>query len=101
MACGSSQARGRIRAAAAEVLRNKLARKFVKLEKEGASVEELEALGVGGLKKAAIDGDVDNGSVMAGQIAGMINKEQTAKEIIEELFKEADERFNLCGGRYE
>ena len=38
---------------------------------------------------------------MAGQIAGMINKEQTAKEIIEELFKEADERFNLCGGRYE
>lgn len=83
------------------VLRNKLARKFVKLEKEGASVEELEALGVGGLKKAAIDGDVDNGSVMAGQIAGMINKEQTAKEIIEELFKEADERFNLCGGRYE
>lgn len=83
------------------VLRNKLARKFVKLEKEGASIEELEALGVGGLKKAAIDGDVDNGSVMAGQIAGMINKEQTAKEIIEELFKEADERFNLCGGRYE
>ena len=83
------------------VLRNKLARKFVKLEKEGASIEELEALGVGGLKKAAIDGDVDNGSVMAGQIAGMINKEQTAKEIIEELFKEADERFNLCGGIYE
>ena len=83
------------------VLRNKLARKFVKLEKEGASIEELEALGVGGLKKAAIDGDVDNGSVMAGQIAGMINKEQTAKEIIEELFTGADERLKLFGGRYE
>lgn len=83
------------------VLRNKLARKYLKLEKEGASIEELEALGVGGLKKAVIDGDVDNGSLMAGQIAGMIDREQTAKEIIEELFNEADERFKLYGGRYE
>lgn len=83
------------------VLRNKLARKYLKLEKEGATIEELEALGVGGLKKAVIDGDVDNGSLMAGQIAGMIDKEQTAKEIIEELFNEADDRFKLYGGRYE
>ncbi|MDO5517353.1 MAG: nitronate monooxygenase, partial [Clostridium sp.] len=83
------------------VLRNKLARKYLKLEKEGASIEELEALGVGGLKKAVIDGDVDNGSLMAGQIAGIINKEQTASEIIEELFSEADERFKLYGGRHE
>ena len=81
------------------VLRNKLARKYLKLEKEGASIEELEALGVGGLKKAVIDGDVDNGSLMAGQIAGMIDKEQTAKEIVEELFNEAEQQFKLFGGR--
>ena len=83
------------------VLRNKLARKYLKLEKEGASIEELEALGVGGLRKAVIDGDVDNGSLMAGQISGMINKEQTAKAIIEELFDEAEKRFYLFGGRNE
>lgn len=81
------------------VLRNKLARKYLKLEKEGASIEELEALGVGGLKKAVIDGDVDNGSLMAGQIAGMIDKEQTAKEIVKELFNEAEQQFKLYGGR--
>ncbi|NME84238.1 enoyl-[acyl-carrier-protein] reductase FabK [Clostridium sp. SM-530-WT-3G] len=83
------------------VLRNKLARKYLKLEKEGASVEELETLGVGALKKAVIDGDVDNGSLMAGQISGIVNKEQTAKEMIEELFNEAEKRFNLFGGRNE
>lgn len=83
------------------VLRNKLARTYIKMEKEGASLEELEKLGVGALRKAVVDGDVDNGSVMSGQIAGLVNKEQTAKEIIEELFTGADERLKLFGGRYE
>lgn len=83
------------------VLRNKLARTYIKMEKDGASLDELEQLGVGALRKAVVDGDVDNGSVMSGQIAGLVNKEQTAKEIIEELFTEAKERFKLFGGRYE
>ena len=83
------------------VLRNKLARTHIKMEKDGASLEELEQLGVGALRKAVVDGDVDNGSVMSGQIAGLVNKEQTAKEIIEELFTEAKERFKLFGGRDE
>ena len=83
------------------VLRNKLARTYMKMEKEGASLEEFEKLGTGALKKAVVDGDVDNGSVMSGQIAGLINKEQTAKEIIDELFTGADERLKLFGGRYE
>ena len=83
------------------VLRNKLARTYIKMEKDGASLEELEQLGVGALRKAVVDGDVDNGSVMSGQIAGLVNKEQTAKEIIEELFTEAKERFKLFGGRDE
>jgi len=83
------------------VLRNKLARTYIKMEKDGASLEELEQLGAGALRKAVVDGDVDNGSVMSGQIAGLVNKEQTAKEIIEELFTEAKERFKLFGGRDE
>lgn len=83
------------------VLKNKLSRAYLKLEKEGANLEEIEALGVGGLAKAVVDGDIENGSLMAGQISGLINKEQTCKEIIEELFTEANERFKLFGGQNE
>lgn len=80
------------------VLRNKLAREFNKLEKEGAPVEEIEKLGEGALRKAVKDGDVDFGSVMAGQIAGLVNKEQTCKEIIDELVSEANSIFKKLGG---
>ncbi|MDR5586808.1 MULTISPECIES: enoyl-[acyl-carrier-protein] reductase FabK [Clostridium] len=83
------------------VLKNKLSRMYAKLEKEGISPEKLEELGAGTLKKAAVDGDVDNGSIMSGQIAGLINKEQTSKEIIEEMFEEAKQRFVLFGGNHE
>ncbi|BCZ48271.1 2-nitropropane dioxygenase [Clostridium gelidum] len=82
-------------------LRNKLSRAYLKLEKEGASAEEMEKLGIGGLKKAVVDGDVENGTLMSGQIAGLINKEQTSKEIIEELFEEANEIFKRFGGQNE
>ena len=67
------------------VLRNRLSREYVRLEKLGTSAEELEQLGVGGLKKAVIDGDVDNGSIMAGQIAGLIKKEESCEEIIKDF----------------
>lgn len=83
------------------VLRNKLARNFLKLEKEGASAEELEKLGIGALRKAVVDGDVENGSLMSGQIAGLINKEQTCKEMIEELFDEANGLLVKFGGQNE
>lgn len=68
------------------VLRNRLSRKFQILEKEEASIEQLDELGKGALVKAVKEGDTDNGSVMAGQIAGLISKEETCKEIIEEMF---------------
>lgn len=80
------------------VLKNKLAREFNRLEKEGAPIEEIEKLGEGALRKAVKDGDVDFGSVMAGQIAGLVNKEQTCKEIIDELVSEADSIFKKLGG---
>lgn len=67
------------------VLRNRLSREYVRLEKLGTSAEELEQLGVGGLKKAVIDGDVDNGSIMAGQIAGLIKKEESCEDIIKDF----------------
>lgn len=82
------------------VIKNKLTREFMKLEKEGASVEELEELGRGCLSKA-VKGDVDFGSVMAGQISGLINKEQSCKEIIEEIMKEVSDRFQVFGGNNE
>lgn len=70
-------------------LRNKMTREYLKLEKEGATMEELEYLTLGSLRKAVMDGDVVNGTVMAGQIAGLVSKEQTCKEIIEEIMEEA------------
>ena len=71
------------------VLKNRLVTKFKDLEKNNAPLEEMEALGRGRLYKAAVEGDVDYGSVMSGQIAGMINKEQSCREIITEMFEEA------------
>lgn len=72
------------------VLNNKLAKQYKDLELGGASVEELEKLGVGKLKAAAIDGDVETGSVMLGQIAGLIKTVQPARDIIEDLVQEAE-----------
>lgn len=66
-------------------LRNQMTRKYQALEKEGAGFEELELLTLGALRKAVVDGDVKNGTVMAGQIAGLIKKEQTCSEMIKEL----------------
>lgn len=70
-------------------LRNQMTKDYKKKEAEGASFEELEMLTLGALRNAVMDGDVKNGTVMAGQIAGMIKEEQTCKEIIEEVIEDA------------
>ena len=70
------------------VIRNRLAREFEALEKQNASPEELDKLGKGALRRAVIDGDMDYGSVMSGQIAGLVNKEQTAQEILDDLYSD-------------
>lgn len=72
-------------------LRNSMTREYLKLEKEGAPFEELEHLTLGALRKAVVEGDVINGTLMAGQIAGLIHKEQTCKEMIEEIMREAQQ----------
>jgi enoyl-[acyl-carrier protein] reductase II len=73
------------------ILRNRLSREFEKLEQMGAPKEQLEKLGEGKLKAAVVDGDVEYGSVMAGQIAGLIKDIKPAKKIIEDIIKEATE----------
>lgn len=71
-------------------LRNQMTREYIKLEQEGKSFEELEYLTLGTLRKAVMEGDVMGGTVMAGQIAGMIKREQTCKEMIEEIVGQAE-----------
>ncbi|MGN0407476.1 MAG: enoyl-[acyl-carrier-protein] reductase FabK [Bacteroides sp.] len=86
-----SEVTGRANGHPVRSLRNQMTRQYLELEKNGASFEELEMLTLGALRKAVVEGDVKMGTVMAGQIAGMIKKEQTCREIIEELAKEAEE----------
>ena len=76
------------------VLRNKLTRQYAELEKSGAGPEELESLGAGKLRLAVVDGDVDYGSVMCGQIAGLVNDIKSCKEIIEDMFNGTEYLIN-------
>lgn len=78
------------------VLRNKLTKEYLKVEKDITSdatpdFSRLEELGKGALRKAVVEGDKDKGSFMSGQIAGLVSKEQSCAEIIQELMQEYDE----------
>lgn len=75
-------------------IRNKMTREYLRLEKEGAEFMELEKLTLGSLRKAVMDGDVVNGTVMAGQIAGLIKKEQPCSEIITEIMEQGTKLLN-------
>jgi len=72
-------------------LRNRLTRRFEKMEKDGAAPEELVKLGEGALQRAVVEGDTEEGSVMIGQIAGLVREIKPAREIIEEIVAEAEE----------
>ena len=78
-------------------LRNNMTREYVKLESSGKSFEELEYLTLGTLRKAVQEGDTTDGTVMAGQIAGLVAKEQSCKEIIEEIIGEVKELAKKAG----
>ena len=71
-------------------LRNQMTREYLKLEKAGAPFEELEQLTLGALRKAVVEGDAVNGTLMAGQIAGLVHKEQSCKEMILEIMGQAE-----------
>ena len=72
-------------------LKNRMTREYLRLEQEGADFMELEKLTLGSLKKAVIDGDVVNGTLMAGQIAGLIKSEESCRDIVSGIVREAEQ----------
>lgn len=93
-----SEVTGRSHGHPVRQLRNKMSREYIKLEQSGASMEELEKLTLGALRKAVVEGDVINGTMMAGQIAGLVKKEQSCAEMIDEIMTQAEEL--LQGSRF-
>ena len=76
-------------------IRNKMTKEYLRMESEGATLEELEFMTLGSLRKAVIDGDVVDGTIMAGQSAGLVKKEQSCKEIMEEIMAQANALLTL------
>lgn len=107
-----SEVTGRSTGHPIRVLRNQMTREYLRMEQNGASLEQLEQLTLGALRKAVVDGDVVQGSVMAGQIAGLIHGCDTCEEIISEIITGArkllEQRFclsenaigNTCSDRF-
>lgn len=87
---------GRFTGHPVRVLKNKLTREMKQLELDGAGVEEFEKRGTGALSKA-VRGDVENGSVMAGQIAGLVNDIKSCQDIIFEIVTETDRVIRKTG----
>ncbi|MBN2878792.1 MAG: enoyl-[acyl-carrier-protein] reductase FabK [Clostridia bacterium] len=81
-----SKVTGRVTGHPVRLIRNALARKMLAAEYEANAVEVLEEMGSGSLRAAVVEGDIKEGSFMAGQVACMLNDEMSAKEIIEEIF---------------
>ena len=77
---------GRVGGTPVRVLKNRMAREYVRQERAGASKEELEIYTLGSLRKAVFDGNVKEGSLMAGQVAGQLHKIRPAAAILEELY---------------
>ena len=91
-----SRVTGRSTGHPVRALRNQMTKEYLKKEQEGAPFEELELLTLGGLRRAVVDGDVKTGSVMAGQIAGMVKEKMSCHDLIHKLVKETDD---LIGGK--
>lgn len=80
-------------------LKNQMSRQYLALEKEGATVEEMEALTLGSLRKAVLEGDVTMGSAMMGQIAGLCNKKASVAEILDEIMQESKKQLEILNGK--
>ena len=85
-----SKVTGRSTGHPVRILRNQMVTEYLKLESEGATLDELEHLTLGALRKAVVDGDVKMGSVMAGQISGLVSEQRPCKKIIEDIMSEAE-----------
>ncbi|MCR5737548.1 MAG: enoyl-[acyl-carrier-protein] reductase FabK [Eubacterium sp.] len=95
-----SKVTGRTTGHPVRTLRNKMTREYLKREGEGATLEELERLTLGGLRKAVVDGDTVNGSVMAGQIAGLVKESTTCGVLIQNLMRQMQETITENQKRY-
>lgn len=84
---------GRSVSAPVRIKKNRMSQNYLKLEKEGADREELEKLTLGSLRKAVFDGDVENGSLMMGQIAGMLKQTKPLKTIFEDILSDANNQI--------
>ena len=78
-------------------IKNELTKRYHELEEQSSTLMELEELTLGSLRRAVYDGDVENGSVMAGQIAGLVTEVRPVKNIIEDVLNEAKEVLNRIG----
>ena len=89
---------GRSQGAPVRILKNSMAREYLKLEQAGADKMELEKITLGGLRRAVVDGDVVTGSVMAGQVCGQLKEVRPVADILEELYTDAKKRLDeVCG----
>ena len=89
---------GRTTGAPVRVLKNKMAREYVRMEKDHLPLEELEKLTLGSLRRAVFDGDVDTGSFMAGQVAGMVHEVRPLRQIFEDLMAGYDKTVKEMQG---
>jgi enoyl-[acyl-carrier protein] reductase II len=87
----STTVTGRSMNSPVRILKNKMSRKYLQLEKEAGSRDELEALTLGALRRAVFEGDMDTGSVMMGQIAGLVDEVKPVKEILSGMMQESKE----------
>ncbi|MFA5542371.1 MAG: enoyl-[acyl-carrier-protein] reductase FabK [Bacilli bacterium] len=85
---------GRKTGAPVRVLKNQMAKEYVRMSDEGATLEELEKMTLGSLRRAVVEGDTVHGSLMAGQVAGIIKQIKPVKEILHDLFDDIDELKN-------
>ena len=84
---------GRIAGTPVRVIKNQMAREYIKKEKSGFSKEELEQYTLGSLYKAVVEGDAANGSLMAGQVAGQLHEILSVQEVLDQMMKSQEETF--------
>ena len=82
---------GRTTGAPVRVLKNKMARQYLEMEKENMPLAEREKLTLGSLRRAVFEGDLDRGSFMSGQVAGMLHEVKPLRQIFEELMAGCEE----------
>ncbi|SCX02369.1 enoyl-[acyl-carrier protein] reductase II [Lachnospiraceae bacterium YSD2013] len=93
----STTVTGRSQGAPVRIIKNEMAREYLKLEAQGADREELEKITLGGLRRAVIDGDVVRGSVMAGQVCGQLKEIRPVAEILKSLYEDAQAILKKAG----